>query len=77
MVEPPVLSRADFAEIPSQLHEPGVPFVLRSLLPGQDVVDLRQHKQCSPAIEFWSHWQVPVSRQDVQANQGRSLPAGA
>jgi hypothetical protein len=41
LVQPPVLSGADFAEITTQIHEALIPFVRPILVPSEDLVDLR------------------------------------
>src|ERR1039458_9838657 len=74
VVHPPVLSCPNLAEIAAEFDELRIPFSIGGLLPSQDLVDLREYKHGTPAIELRSHQSPSVSRQAHQANQGRSLP---
>jgi hypothetical protein len=38
------------AQVPPEFHEPGIPVRLLLLLPGEDLVDLRQNEQGTPLI---------------------------
>jgi hypothetical protein len=44
-LQPPVLPRPDFTQVPSQFNEAGVPFGFRPPFPGQDLVNLGQNEQ--------------------------------
>src|SRR4029077_10501283 len=69
ILQPPVLTRPDFAQIPSQFNEAGVPLGFRSPFPGKDLIDLGQHEQGPSTVELGRHWRVPKT-QARQASQG-------
>ena len=63
IVQPPILPGAHFAQIAAQLDEPYIPLLARVLLPGQDLIDRRQHQRSPLAIELWCHDRPSISRQ--------------
>ena len=73
VVQASILSGANFTQIPAQIHEADVAFLATARFPRQDLVDLGQHKQGSPAIELGWHQEPSFSRQKCQANQGQQL----
>src|SRR5271169_4000110 len=73
VVHPPVLSCSNLTQIAAEFDKLRIPFAVRCLLPRQDLIDLREHKYGTPAIELRSHQRPSVSRQARQANQGRRL----
>src|SRR5580700_87422 len=73
VVHPPVLPCPNLAQIAAEFDKLRIPFALRCLLPSQNLLDLREHKHRTPAIELRSHEFPSVSRQARQANQGRRL----
>jgi hypothetical protein len=52
VLQPPILPRPHFIQIPSQFHEPGVPLGFGPPLPGQDLVDLGQNEQSPPGLSL-------------------------
>ena len=52
MLYPPILSRANFAQITSEFHEPRIALDFLPLFPSQDLVDLSEHEQRSATIEL-------------------------
>src|SRR5436309_12599017 len=76
VLQPPVLSRSNFTQITTKFDKASVPFRLLPLLPGQDLVNLRQHEQGSPTIELGQHGRF-LSKQARQANQDSLLLAAA
>jgi hypothetical protein len=59
--DPPVLSCPHFAQVTPEFNEPGIPLGFLLLFSSQNLVDLREHEQGSPAIELGQHGRV-VSR---------------
>ena len=66
--QPPVLPSSYFAEISAELYEFCIAFRFVALLPGEDLIDLRQHEQCAFSIKLRQHGRIP-STQARQANQ--------
>ena len=52
VLQPPVLSCPNLAQILPELDEPHVPLLVLRLLPGENLIDLVKDKQGPPAIEF-------------------------
>ena len=74
LLQAPVLSRANFAEITAQIHEAQIPFVETCFVPSKDLVDLAEDKYRTFEIELGRHRGPAANPQARQARQGCSLP---
>src|SRR5690348_6670552 len=72
VLQPPILSCSNLAQISSQFHETSIPFRTSPLLPGEDLVDLAEHEQGAPFFQLGSGRRV-LSNQAHQSNQRRLL----
>src|ERR1017187_818701 len=75
ILQPPVLSRPNLAQIPAEIDKAGVALCLFLFFPRQDLVDLGEDKQCSLAIELGRYRHRPKTKV-CQTDQDR-LPACA
>src|SRR6185437_16673784 len=73
--QPPVLSSAYFAQITSKLDEARVFLCFLALLPGENLIDLRQHEERPFFIQLRRHRRC-TSTQARQTHQSSGLPDG-
>jgi hypothetical protein len=56
VLDSPILTGSHFAQVSAQFDKIGIAFQLFASFPGEDLIDLRQHKLSPLAIEFWALW---------------------